>query len=50
MDIETWRHETETETQAILLNPIYCLLIGQTEVCRLSVVDEESNGSYPFVN
>jgi hypothetical protein len=42
--------QTEIESPGHFPKSVYRLLIVQTEVCRLSVFYEETNGNYLFAN
>jgi hypothetical protein len=52
MDMETWtwRHQKENGAQAIFFNPftVYSSCKQKFVICPF--VDEETNGSYSFVN
>jgi hypothetical protein len=48
--METWRHQTENGIPGNFPKSVDRFLVVRREGCRLSFVDEETNGSYPFAN
>ncbi len=50
MDMETWKHQMETEAQAIFLNPSTVCSSYKRKFAFCPLIDEETNGSYPFAN